>query len=55
MNDTLLTSEEKMPIIDCIPLVEEQKKKLRELSTTSTDSQSLKSLPSIKIIPANCL
>jgi putative DNA primase/helicase len=51
MNDTKLTLEE-AHIINYIPLVEEKKKKLKELSTASLDSLSPDmELPSVKIIP----
>lgn len=52
MNDTKLTSEE-AHIINYIPLVEEKKKKLKELSNASLDSVSsdTEQLPSIQIIP----
>lgn len=52
MNDTNLASEE-AHIINYTPLVEEKKKKLKELSTVPIDSVSSDTelLPSIQIIP----
>jgi hypothetical protein len=40
-------------VVDCISLVEEQKKKLKELSTMLSDLSNTELLPSIKIIPGN--
>lgn len=54
MTDTMLTSEG-THIINYIPLVEEKKKKLKELSSVPVDpiSSDTELLPSIKIIPGD--